>query len=126
MSTGATEPTIDQQNAFERGKRAGQVDAALVDHDERLDKINGSMERLATEMSGVKLAVQRLGDEARSAASTVLATAAALKDEREATAAALRATTERADQRWTPTMRLAALAGSLATAIGAVYLLVHG
>ncbi len=120
MSTGATEPTIDQQNAFERGKRAGQVDAALVDHDERLDKINGSMERLATEMSGVKLAVQRLGDDARSAATTVLATAKALKEERDATAEALRARTERADQRWTPMTRLGAVLGSFATFVGGV------
>jgi len=113
MSNGS-ESTPEQQNAFERGKRVGQVDAALSDHDERLDKINGSMERLADEMSGVKLAVQRLGDDARSAATTVLATAQALKEERDATAEALKAATERSDRRWTPAMRLAAFMGSLA------------
>jgi len=125
MSNGPTEPTPELQAALERGRRVGQVDAALSEHDERLDKINGSMERLANEMGEVKLAVQRLGDDARSAATTVLATAKALKEERDATAEALRARTERADQRWTPAMRFGALAGSAATVLGvaiAVYL----
>jgi len=116
MSNGQTEPTPtpDQQAAYARGKREGLIDARLDQHEERLDKINGSLDRFATEMSGLKLGVQRLGDEARSAATTVLATAKALKDERDATAAALRATTDRSNQRWTPAMRLGALMGSLA------------
>ena len=118
MTTGQTEPTAEQQNAYELGRKAGQVDSSLDQHEERLDKINGSMGRLADEMAGIKLGVQRLGDQADSDASTRLATAAALKEEREATASALRASTERANQRWTPAMRLTALLGSLAALTG--------
>jgi hypothetical protein len=113
-----TEPTTEQQNAFARGEKAGQVDYTLADHGGRLDKINGSMGRLADEMAGVKLGVQRLGDEFRAAAATALATAQALKDERVATADALKASTERAERRWTPAMRLTALLGSLAALTG--------
>jgi len=109
----AVEPTTELQNAYERGRKAGQVDSSLTQHEERLDKINGSLDRFATEMSELKLGVQRLGDEARSAATTVLATAKALKDEREATAAALRATVDRSERKWTPMMRLTAVMGSL-------------
>jgi archaellum component FlaC len=125
---GQTEPTTEQQNAHERGRKAGQVDSSLDQHEKRLDKINGSMTRLADEMGGVKLAVQRLGDDARSAATTVLATAKALKEERDATAEALRARTERADQKWTPMVRFGVFMGSFAALVGAlayVYLLVH-
>jgi hypothetical protein len=50
----------------------------------------------------------------------VLATAKALKEERDATAEALRARTERADQRWTPMTRLGAVLGSFATFVGGV------
>ena len=114
MINGPTDPTTDQQAAYRRGRSEALVDARLDQHEERLDKINGSLDRFATEMSGLKLGVQRLGDEARSAATTVLATAKALKDEREATAAALRATVDRSERKWTPMMRLTAVMGSLA------------
>ena len=115
-----TEETIEQQAAYERGRKAGQVDSSLDQHEQRLDKINGSLTRFADEMSGLKLGVQRLGDEARSAASTLIATAKALKDEREATAAALQATTDRSNRKWTPAAQIGTLLGALAAIIGAV------
>jgi len=121
MISGPTDPTHGQQSAYERGRSEARLDQ----HEERLDKLNGSLDRFATEMSGLKLGVQRLGDQADSDAATRLATAAALKEEREATASALRASTERAERRWTPAMRLGALLGSFATVIAtavAVYL----
>jgi len=123
-----TEPTTEQQNAFARGREAGRLDSILDQHEERLDKINGSMTRLADEMGGLKLGVQRLGDQASSDAATRLATAQALKEEREATAAALEATTNRANQKWTPRLTLAAFLGSIATVSGVgvtVYLHTH-
>ena len=125
MISGPTE--LDPQAAYERGKHAGKLDATVADHEERLNKLNGSLDRFATEMAGLKLGVQRLGDQADSDAATRLATAAALKEEREATASALRASTERAERRWTPAMRLTALLGSLAAVVGgavALYLAV--
>jgi chromosome segregation ATPase len=117
--TGQTEPTTEQQNAFERGVKAGQVDSSLGQHEERLDKINGSMTRLADRMAGVELGIQRLVDQGAADASARLATAQALKEEREATAAALEATTNRANQKWTPRYTIAAFLGSLATATAA-------
>jgi len=123
-----TEPTPEQQAAYERGRKAGQVDSSLDQHKERLDKLNGSLARFADEMAGLQLGVQRLGDQADSDAATRLATAAALKEEREATASALRASTERSNQRWTPTMRLTALVSAIAGAAAlpvTIYLSTH-
>ena len=120
MTTGRTEPTTEQQNAYERGKRVGQVDASLDQHELRLDKSDVIHVRTDSEMNGLKLGVQRLDDRAASDAATRLATAQALKEEREATAAALEATTNRSNQKWTPAARLTAFLGSIAAVVGAV------
>ena len=117
------------ESAFERGKRAGEIDARLDGHDKHLAKINGSMDRFAIEMKNLTLAVQRLGDEAisrnasvdaRDAArdATVVATAAALEKE----AASRR---DKATSKWTPLERLGGAIGALAAlavAIGTAYL----
>ena len=122
-----TEETVEQQTAYERGRKAGQVDSSLDQHEERLDKLNGSMGRLAegyervrNEIAAVNMGLQRLADEAAAAARTVLATATALKDERLATAEALKASTERSSRRWTPAAQIGTLLGALAAIIGAV------
>ena len=128
MTNGQIELTIEQQNAYNRGMKAGQVDSNLDQHEDRLDNLTDAVGRLVDEMSGLKLGVQRLGDQADSDAATRLATAAALKEEREATASALRASTERANQRWTPTMRLTALVSAIAGAAAlpvTIYLSTH-
>jgi hypothetical protein len=72
------------QEAFDRGAAAGEIAARLLGHDKHFEKINGSLDRVAEEMHGLKLAVQRLGDQAVSRDATVLTTAAALKDAEEA------------------------------------------
>ena len=118
--TGHTELTPEQQTAFERGRKSGQTDSTLEQHEDRLDKINGSLARFADEMSGLKLGVQRLGDEAHSAAATLIATAKALKDEREATAAALRLSTERSVRRWTPAAQVATILGTFVMGMAVV------
>jgi hypothetical protein len=38
------------KEAYDRGVEAGTVQAELKEHKERLDKINGSMDRIADEM----------------------------------------------------------------------------
>ena len=117
---GQTEPTTEQQNAYARGVKAGQVDYTLADLGGRIDKMDGSLSRFADEQGKLALSVQRLGDEARSAAATLIATAQALKDEREATAAALKATTERSVRRFSPASQLATIFGTFVMGMAVV------
>jgi hypothetical protein len=70
-------------------------------------------------MHELRLAVQRLGDQAISRDATVVTTAAALKDAEEA-----RRST--ADQSWSPWAKIFAAVGGIAALIGAYYLITKG
>jgi hypothetical protein len=107
--------------AYDRGHAAGGIDARLAGHDRHFEAINGSLARIADEMHGLKLAVQRLADQAIARDATVVTTAAALKDAEEVR----RATSE---SRWSPVSKLLAVLGvivAIATVVVSIYLAVH-
>lgn len=97
--------------AFERGHAAGAIAERLASHDRHFAAINGSLDRLASEMHALTLAVQRLGDQAVSRDATVVVTAAALKDAEEAR----RSKTESS---WSPWTKGFATLAAVATAVG--------
>jgi len=92
----------EQDDAYDRGHLAGEINARLAGHDQHFASINGSLADIANEMHGLKLAVQRLGDQAASDATTRISTAAALKDAEEARRA-------KTDQSWSPWAKLIAV-----------------
>lgn len=106
------------EDAFERGTVAGKIEARLADHDRHFSLINGSLERVASELHDLKLAVQRLGDQAVSRDATVITTAAALKD-------AEAARRDKADQSWSPMTKIIAVIGALGVIV-AVFFAIKG
>ena len=112
---------MSEPTAYDRGVTAGEISARLSGHDEHLAAINGSLERVADELHGLKLAVQRLADQAVARDATVVTTAKALKDAEDA-----RRNT--AEQRWSPVAKVFAALGALAAiaAVVGVILLLRG
>ena len=106
------------EQAFERGSAAGKIEARLADHDKHFAKINGSLDKVAQELHDLKLAVQRLGDQAISRDATVITTAAALKDAEDARR-------HSADQRWSPWQKIIAVVGAIGVIV-AIYFAVRG
>lgn len=102
--------TETASEAFDRGAIAGKIDARLAGHDRHFESINGSLAKIADEMHGLRLAVQRLGDQAESNATTVLTTAAALK-------AADDARRDQDANRWSPVTRASVVLGIVATVV---------
>lgn len=98
---------------FRRGRAQGETDTTLAEHAAHLAKINGSMERLASEMHNLVLAVQRLGDAAAGDRATVITTAKALKDADDARVAA-------SDTRWSPMARAITVIVAVAVVAGVV------
>jgi len=97
---------VTEQTPYGKGLEAGKVLQRLDGHDAHLERINGSMEKVATELAGVKLALQRLADQAVSRDATVITTAAALKD-------AEQARRDQAERSWSPVSRLSLVLGVL-------------
>lgn len=107
--------------AYDRGRVAGGIDARLAGHDRHFAAINGSLAAIAEEMHGLKLAVQRLGDQAVARDATVVTTAAALKDAEDARR-------DKTKQSWSPIAKLLAVLGTIATVaavVVSIYLAVH-
>jgi hypothetical protein len=120
----------ENRSEYDRGVAAGEIATRLQNHEEHLSKINGSMEDVAHELSGVKLTLQRMADSMDADRRTVVTTAEALKQERESTAAALASTRiqqkETAERRWTPFQRGAVIIGAIAATTGLlVFVLTH-
>lgn len=102
--------------AFDRGHIAGGIEEQLRAHDKHFSEINGSVLRTAQELtalraviqqglSGLRLDIQGLTDQAKASDATVIATAKALKDAEEARRNV-------AETRWSPFAKLiAAVAG---------------
>ncbi len=65
---------------YERGHTAGEIAAKLDRHDEHFRQINGSIDRTAEAIEGLRLDVQRLFDQGEADARTRVTTAAALKE----------------------------------------------
>jgi ABC-type transporter Mla subunit MlaD len=92
--------------AFERGAKAGEIQARLAGHDTHFASINGSLGQIVGELRSLNLAVQHLSDQASANAATVITTAAALKDAEDARR-------DQSVQTWTPWARTLALLGGL-------------
>jgi len=101
---------------YERGIQ----DQRLQGHDDHLKKINGSLELIAKDTTGIKgelmslhLAFQRLADAVDANQQTVATTAAAVEAERKSTAGALEtqriALKDSSEKRWSPLGRAVAL-----------------
>jgi hypothetical protein len=103
---------------YDAGVLAGRIEQRLTEHDRHFATINGSMGRLADEMHGLTLAVQRLADSAAADRATVITTAAALKDAEEAR----RSITE---SRWSPMARLIAVIVCLAAVASVIVLILR-
>jgi hypothetical protein len=102
---------MSSQDPFEAGRVAGRIDERLAGHDKHFEKINGNLGELVVGLEGVRLAVQRLADQAVSRDATVVTTAAALKDAEDARRL-------RTDQKWTPVQRFIAVVGTLVALVG--------
>lgn len=108
-------PAETPGEAFDRGHTAGEIAAQLRGHDAHFAQINGSIDRTAEALEGLRLDVQRLASEATSAAATVVTTAQALKDADDARR-------RTAEQSWSPFARLFAVVAALAALAGLVVL----
>jgi hypothetical protein len=107
----------ESESEFDRGHLAGEIAARLEGHDRHFSTINGSLERIAANLEKQTLAIQRLGDQAESAAKTVITTASALKD-------AEAARREKSNQSWTPVAKGLAILGSAVAVIGLIVTIV--
>jgi hypothetical protein len=108
------------QDAFDRGRTAGEIAETLRRHDQHLGAINGSTEKTALALESLAQAqhkmamqLQRLADQAESDAKTRVATASALKDAEEARRNV-------AETKWTPVARMVALVSVTATVAGLI------
>jgi hypothetical protein len=99
------------ESEFERGHIAGGIAERLASHDKHFETINGSLADVAREMGKMTLAVQRLGDQADSAAKTVITTAQAL----EKAEAARRSKSESA---WSPFQKILVVISVAVSVIG--------
>jgi hypothetical protein len=97
------------QPEYDRGVAAGQVLERLSGHDQHFEKINGSLEKVAANLSDLNLGIQRLVDSAAADRATVLTTAKALKDADDARR-------DKGEQRWSPVQKLIAVTSGLAAA----------
>jgi hypothetical protein len=110
----------DEPSEYERGVAAGQVLSRLDSHDQHLAKINGSMDRVASEMKRFNdvsqellLAVQRLSDAADADRATVVTTATALEK-------AESARRDKSETHWTPFARMITVIVAVATLLAAI------
>ena len=63
------------RDAYERGKAAGETDARLENAERRLGAVNGNIADVAVALEALRLAVQRLIDQAVARDATVVTTA---------------------------------------------------
>jgi hypothetical protein len=98
---------------YDRGHAAGGIAERLAGHDKHFASINGSLEKIATELHAFGLAMQRMADQAEAREATAVATAKALKEAEQARRA-------RSDRSWSPWARLLAVGGTLAAVAGVI------
>lgn len=98
------------QDAYERGHLAGEIAARLAGHDQHFAAINGHLADLVSGQEAVRLAVQRLADQAVSRDATVVTTAAALKDAEDARRS-------KGEQTWTPWQRIFGVVAAVAAGV---------
>lgn len=111
-------------SAYDRGVAAGEIAARLANHDQHFANINGSVNRLADDLSALRLELQRQADAASAERQAVVAVAEALRQAeltRQETLKETRAVRQdTAQRRWSPLMRLAAVIGALAALAGII------
>jgi len=110
--------TESPQEAYDRGAVQGGIAERLASHDRHFEAINGNLARVADEMHGLRLAVQRLGDAQASDRTTAVTTAAALKAAEDARRA-------KSESAWTPMARFLAVVGGVVAVISVTYLILR-
>src|ERR1035438_8207184 len=98
------------------GVTAGQIAQRLLEHDQQLGKVTVSMDTVASKLTGVEMALQRMADSMDADRATVIKTALALKEADDA-----RRT--KGEQRWSPLARVAATATTIAAVLSATAIL---
>lgn len=98
----------EDQTPYERGVRAGAQQEQIDEHDRHFIRINGSLEKVASNLAVLSMGVQRIEDAMASNEKTVTATARALK--------------EASDKAWTPWARFFAVIGAMSLTVN-LYLL---
>jgi hypothetical protein len=96
----------------------GRIDQRLDNHDKHFEQINGSMQKVATNLAELNLGIQRLIDSSAADRATVLTTAKALKDAEEARR-------DKGEQSWSPVQRLIAITVALAAIAGVIITLIQ-
>jgi len=116
-----------EPNAYDRGVKAGKIDQQLASHGQRLDTINGSIERVADRLASldvragsIEMMIQRLEDQMISAATMVTNTAKALRDADDMRRKSDEAARSASDRRWTPMQRVITIISVLLVAVGVI------
>lgn len=117
---------------FERGKKAGRIDALLAEHTAHLARINGSIDKSATANEHVAGAMRELAGEIRSlqedgriAIERVKVAAETLAAETEWRRKELATTAEKGDRSFSKRERIAAILVSLVVGAAGLYLKFH-
>ena len=112
-------PTPERE-AYDRGKTEGELAAKVAEQGTHLDKINGSMEKVAERLGDLVQGQQRLEQRMAADERTRIATAEALQEAEDARRQSESEKQQAADKRWSPLARLSLLVGVL---VGLVTLL---
>ena len=119
-------PPRESESEYDRGHRQGEISAELREHALHLEKINGSMDRVAdrlgevsTQLSVLLQAIARIDQAMTADKETVRQTAAALRDQADVAG-------RRNETRWTPFNRTLATVTAIGGLIATTYLLIHG
>ncbi len=107
-------------DTYNEGMHTGQQDKRLDNAEDRLTRINGSIDDTRKALLRLELAVQQLRSDFTSAGATVLATALALKQAGDTARQAAETAKHAAENRWAPTMRILAVAAVITTVLGLV------
>lgn len=119
------------ESEYARGLREGRVEARLDSHDERFEKLNGSLgrhaaatEKLAIEIAGLASNIRTLEESGKLAAERVETTRKTLAEETERRKDALEVTADEltlrergSDRKWTKWQQAAALAVAISAVI---------
>ena len=91
---------------------------ALIHH--KVDTVIPRVEHLEGDVGQLKMSVQRLGDEAEANATTVVATAKALREAKEADDRKIAADLRQSETFWTPYNRLITILGGISASVAVI------
>ena len=101
------------ERTYDEGVAAGEIAQRLREHDQHFAAINGSVGDVADKLGQLTLQMQRMADAMTANEATVIKTAAALKEAKEAS-----------ERRWSPATRLSVIIGSLAAVASVIAYLI--